>query len=136
MAALDEGEEMSVFEILEAFWDSTGTVSDGFGIQLTLTELDSLKSDIRTRIAAFSDAANVKVRELIAEYDDVKGGDFAFEGGSIGSLGGIKMSSAQEQAKIRKRLLTYLPVMHMADALKQKRGPTGSASAQIGFMRN
>ncbi len=136
MAALDEGEQMSVFEILEAFWDSTGSVTDGFGIQLSLTELDQLKNDITTRLLALSDAALVKVRAIIVEYDDVKGGDFAFDGGQIGTLGGLKMSSAMEQAKIRKRLLTYVPVMHMADALKQKRGPVGSASAQIGFSRN
>jgi len=134
--ALTAAESLSVFEILEAFWDTTASVTDGYGIQLTLTELSELKTGISTRLAALDAASLIKVSALVVEWDAISSATLSMDGGSIGSLQGVKLDFKEMQARIRKRLQTYVPVLHMADAIKHKRGPVGSQSAQIPFYRN
>lgn len=133
--ALTPAEILSCFELLQAFWSDTGSVTDGFGIQLSLTELDALKSDITTRLDALDADAVLKVRAIVLRYDVIASSTMSIEGGSTGNVSGVTIKMEELIARLRQRLLTYVPVMHIADAIKQKRGPIGSQGAQIPFMR-
>lgn len=128
--ALSEAEKLSCFEILEAFWltstETTGEITNGFGIELTLTNLDTLKDNIKNRIDTLDAsvdpmdvAAVVKVQAIVAEWDSLGIGDVEVQN----SPQGASYSSEDHRNKIRKRLQKYITVMHITDGIKQKQGP-------------
>jgi hypothetical protein len=133
--SIQDDEKAYCFEILEAFYADDGVVTDGFGIQLSLTELDTLKDEIETRLNALTGAKLTIVQALVVDWQAVRGSSIKIEGGGTGNVSGMNMDFEKEQARIRKLLLSYVPVMHIADAIKQKRGPVGSQGCQIPFTR-
>jgi hypothetical protein len=132
---LSDAEKLSCFEILEGFWADTATIHNGFGVQLTLTQLDTLKNDISTRLAALDAASVIKVQAIVSEWDNVKFAAMDLQAGTTGGVTGVNLDFAKVQARLRFLLQTYVPVMHMVEALKRQNGPTGEVSAQIGVMR-
>jgi hypothetical protein len=111
-------------------------VHDGFGVQLTLTELDELKDDVSAKLAALDADSLVKVQALVVEWDVIRTQTAKIMTGGIGNLSGLDYDVEKKQARIRQLLHTYVPALHMADAKRRKRGPVGVKSAQIDFVRN
>lgn len=133
--ALSDAEKLSCFEILEAYWDTTATITNGFGVELTLTQLDTLKNDISARLTALDTASLVKVSALVVEWDACRLDTLRLEQGTTGGVNGVFMDSEKQQARIRKLLHTYVPVMHMVEAMKVREGPTGSGGISVGVCR-
>lgn len=133
--ALSNAEKLSCFEILEGFWADTATIHNGFGVQLTLTQLDTLKNDISTRLSNLDADAVLKVQGIVAEWDGIKFAAMDLQAGTTGGVTGVNLDFAKVQARMRFLLQTYVPVMHMIEAVKRQQGPTGQESAQFGVVR-
>lgn len=134
--AMTPAEKLSCFEILEAFWltstETTGEITNGFGIELTLTNLDVLKTNIKNRIDALDAsvdlmdvAAVVKIQAIVSEWDSLGISDVQVQNGNV------NYDSEDHRNKIRKRLQKYITVMHITDGVRQKEGPQRSAQIPI-----
>lgn len=124
----------SVFEILGAFWaGSSATITNGYGITLSLSDLNILTADINTRLNAIeADATAVaKVEELVDAWDCISKVDIKLSGG-VGDVQGVEYSSEATRTRLRTLLLGYIPVFHMVDAIKHRNGPDKSASFSMG----
>ena len=132
---LTDAEKLSCFEILEAFWADTATIHNGYGTVLTLSDIDRLKSDITTRLGNLDAASLVKVSALVVEWDALGTAPVLVEAGSSGNTSGVSYNIDQHRANIRKRLHTYVPVIHIIDSIMRREGPTNTRSGIIPIMR-
>lgn len=134
---LSAAEKLSCYEMLEAFWSDTATLHNGMGgVTLTLTQLDTLKDDIETRLDNLDADAVVKVQAIVTRWDRIKFSTVEMDAGETGGVSGIKLSLEKQQARLRKLLNTYVPVIHMVDAMIRAQGPTGAPpSIQINTIR-
>jgi hypothetical protein len=129
---LDDATKASIFEILSGFWaGATATISNGFGVTMSISDLDLLTANINARLAALDDTAKTKLIALVAEWDSISNVDFAFEG-DIGSVKGVKYSTDIHRARIQKQVHVYVPVLNMYEAVKVRNGQTNQASSGSG----
>lgn len=148
--ALTNAQKLSCFEILEACWSDSGSIENGFSIQVSMPQLNQLKAEISNRLGPVTpDTANpgynygldadaeAKVVSIVADWDALGTGCFKMESGAAGAVTGLSVSSDADRNNIRKRLLTYVPVFHIADAIKRKTGPGEQKSryGSISMMR-
>ena len=135
--ALSLAERASCFEIVSGYWaGATATITNGYGITMELSDLDILTANINTRLNDIdSDAtALAKVQALVAKWDAVATDDIDMQAGSIGDVNGVSYSSAKARDRIRDVMHTYLPVIHMVQAIQRRHGlreSSGSAAFAI-----
>lgn len=133
--ALTSAEVLSCFEILDAFWADTASITNGYGTVLTLDDISTLKTNISTRLAALDVASLVKVSALVAEWDALGNAPVIMEQAGTGSTTGLNYNVETHKANIRKKLHTYVPVLHMVDAIMRREGPKDARSGVIPIMR-
>lgn len=133
--ALTDQEKLTCYHILGAFWADTASITNGYGTVLTLDDISTLKTDISTRLAALDVASLVEVSALVAEWRALGNAPVEIEGGSSGNSTGLNFSWEKSRASIREALHTYVPVMHMIDAIKRRMGPPDARGSVIGIMR-
>jgi hypothetical protein len=140
MAALTQFQRASLFEALRAFWSGEdAAVTNGFGIVLTVSQLDTLKNLINSKIDAIvadtDTTANDKLVELADEWDEVASCAVELNNASVGSISGITISSDRIKDNIRQRLATYLEVFHMRDAIKIRNAENLGAGNSVMMIR-
>lgn len=134
--ALELAERASCFEILSEFWaGATATITNGYGITLTLSDLNILTADINTRLDLVSAdvTACAKVKEIVVDWDCISNVEIELDGG-VGDVTGLKYSASAQRERLRKQLNVYVQVLHLVDAVKQRNGPQGQ-SASFGMSR-
>ncbi len=132
---LTAAEKLGCFEILEAYWDTTLTITNGFGVELTLNQLDVLKNDITTRLNALDADSVIRVSALVAEWESIRLATLNVQSGSDGQVTGVNLDFEKQQARVRKLLHTYIPVMHIAESIRQQAGPVGLPQMSFGICR-
>lgn len=139
--ALDDSEIAYCFEIANVIWQvgigTTATVHDGFGIQLTLTDIDQLQTDLLTRLQNLAAIAVTNVRALTVDWALIRLNTAKMEGGQTGDTGGLTFSFETKREQIKQLFNVYVPVLHMADAQRRKSmTPVGEpVSSFIGVSR-
>lgn len=122
--ALTAAEIASCFEIANVIWQvgigTTATVHDGYGIQLTLTDIDTLQTDLLGRLQNLAAIAETNVRALTVSWATVRLSTAKIESGSAGDTGGLNFSFEEKRAQIKQLFNVYVPVLHMADAQRRK----------------
>lgn len=138
MAALSLPERASVFEILRAFWEgSTATVTNGYGLMLTISDLETVTNGINSRLDDIEsdDTATEKIRDLVEDWDEIASTQVQLNNSTVGSISGITISSDAIKENIRQRLGTYLQVFHMFDAIKRRNAESGGAGNIVAMIR-
>ncbi len=133
--ALTPAQRSSCFEMLSAFWNgATATVTNGFGITLSLSDLNVLTTDINTRLDTVDAdvTASAKVIDLVTKWDCVSTVEVELDG-SVGDVSGVKYSSSAARERLLKQLHVYVPVLHMLDAIKLRNNQVEKASNSAFF---
>ena len=122
-APLTESETFQCFQLAGVIWDdfNTASIHDGFGVQLSLTDLSILQSDLRARLVALSDPALVEVRVFIVKWAAVKYSTASMEGGAVGSTTGLKYDPKDKRENVKELFASTLGLMGMAQAQAAKR---------------
>lgn len=121
---LTSAERASCFECVSGFWaGATATVTNGYGVMLSISDLATLTNDINSRLDAIAlDAtARAKIKALVVRWDVIAGQFFEFSG-NIGDVSGVTTSSEKMKDAIRAQMETYLHVFHMIDGIKRRNG--------------
>lgn len=137
---LTGAERASCHECMRSFWaiDTTATVTNGFGIVMTLSDLDKLQADIDARLNTISadDTACTKVRALVAQWDAIATASIKIVNGNIGgSISGVSLSSDDIKAEIREVLGTYLHVYHQKVAIGRRNAEPAGGGRSFGISR-
>lgn len=136
--ALSGAEKASVFECLRGYWaGATASITNGYGITLSISDLATLTNDINTRLTAIdSDAtALAKVQALVVKWDRIANSSVSIDG-SVGDMTGVKYSAADARERLREQMHVYVPVMHMLEAIKARNAQSvGSSGASFGISR-
>ncbi len=129
-------ETLTCFEILSAMWADTGSVQDGYGIQVSLSQLNLLKTEIANRLGplipdpnnpgyylGLDDGSATRVKVLAANWNALGTSPVSIKDGNAGAISGMSYNIEDERDKIRQLLNTYVPVLHIADSIKRKQEP-------------
>lgn len=119
--ALTDAQKCSVYEILNISQVDTASLHNGFGVSLTLSDMDTLKDEVTTRITALTSAQETKVVALISAWDAIYLNVGKIEGGSVGGVAGTSYSFEEARMRIREALYIYIPIFHMIDAIKRRK---------------
>ncbi len=136
--ALSLAERASIFEMLSAFWGAeSASITNGYGIVLTLSDLNILTADINRRMDVIDlDATAVtKVQALVVKWDCIASEDVEIQAGNVGDISGVTYSTKSARARIRDVMHTYIPVMHMAQAVQRRKGPEEEAGCAFSMSR-
>src|SRR5205807_752788 len=122
----------SGFEIASVIYQdfTNAQIHDGFGVQITVIQLDTLQSALNTYLTTLSDDSVTKVAAIVVEWDAIVDLPGSMTGGSVGSITGLSYSMDDARARLRTRFQTYVPVLHIVDAEIRKQNaqnaPQGS----------
>lgn len=127
--ALDAAQKLSVYECLGVTAGPGGgtnedkaTIHNGFGVTLTLTEMDRLRDQLDAYLTGVTSAVETKIAALVVAWDAVRLCTGKMEGGSIGDISGMSDSFEDKRANIRGLMQVYVPVMHMVEAIRRRQG--------------
>jgi hypothetical protein len=102
---------------------AAATIHTGFGVDLTLDQMDALRTQVNTYIDNLSADVEAKVAELVTLWDSLPQFDLEMTNGAVGGISGITFSTKQWKGQIREYLQEYVPVMHEVEAIKRFDGP-------------
>lgn len=134
-APLTAAQICSAHEILGVTSDVDGVIHSGFGAQLTLTQLDTLRDILDAKLAALTGAKYDRAVSLITAWDDLELDTATLENGNAGVVGGISEDPEKTRAKIRERFLILVPVYHIKDAMLAKDGGSIQQAQQRSCVR-
>jgi hypothetical protein len=132
---LDAAQLRSAFELASVIYQdfTTASISDGFGLQIQIIQLDTLQSALNTYLTTLSADSVIKVAEIISEWDAIVDLPGEMRGGSVGSITGLNFSMDDARARLIKRFQTYVPVLHIADAEARKQNAPTAAQTNNSF---
>ena len=144
--ALSEQDYMYCFQIAGVIWDNqvnnanaTATVHDGFGVQLSLTNINNLQADLRSRLGAFDTIVVTELQNLIVAWYPLRLNTTQMDSGGIGDMSGLKYNPQEKRDQIAKIFAGMTGCMSMAAALlwKQKsmQGEAMAGNGVIGVQR-
>ncbi len=100
-------------ELGSVIWQDSVVGTNGFGIAVTLTMLNQLKTALRAYCAALDGTGRQAVRECLSMWLQVRFAAVAING-DIGCVHGIQVSSANTVAQLKSVFQLYVPVMTLA----------------------
>ena len=130
--ALSPINKMYCFEILGVLNTNSYIGHDGIQIRLNLIDLGGLRNAVLGYITANIDTdavAQARVEAIIAEYIPISLQDGAMNGGNVGSLTQVTSSIESRIAVLRNRLISYIPVEHIAETAIRKQGPVAKQTS-------
>ncbi len=130
-------QKLSCFECLGVTYGPGGganednaVINNGFGITMSLTDMDKLRDAVSLYLDNLSADVETKVAALVVQWDAVALLTGDISGGNVGNLGSVSYNPEAQRAQIRKMMETYVPVMHIENAL-QRRNPVNQTSIPI-----
>ena len=140
--ALTDAQKLSVYECLGVTHGAGGgtnednaTIHNGFGVTLTLTEMDTLRDALAAHLAGITAAVETKIAAIVVKWDEVAYCAGKIEGGTVGDISGVTVSFDEIRAVLRDRMMNVLPVMHMVDSIKKRQGPPDHRQMFVGVSR-
>lgn len=137
--ALTDAQKLSVYECLGVTHGAGGgtnensaTIHNGFGVTLTLSEMDRLRDQLDAHLAGITSAVETKIAALVVAWDAVRLCTGKMEAGTIGDISGMSDSFEDKRANIRGLMQVYVPVMHMVESIRRRQG---ERPLTIGVMR-
>lgn len=137
--ALTDAQKLSVYECLGVTFGAGGgtqadsaTIHNGFGVTLTLSQMDTLRDQLDAHLAGVTTAVETKIAALVVAWDAIRLCTGKMESGAIGDLSGMSDSFEDKRAHFRSLMQVYVPVMHMVEAMRRR---TGERPLTIGIIR-
>jgi hypothetical protein len=137
--ALTVAQKIRVFEVLEVTYGPGGgdnedvaTIHTGFGIDASLTEMDTLRAELLKFLTALDSSVEAEIVTLLAEWDIVRLQTVTMSDGSAGDVSGASLDPNVRREQIRKLMQIYVPVMHLTDSLKRREGPSPQSRVIFG----
>jgi len=136
---LDEDDYLWCFKIAGVIWDasSQASIHDGFGVQLSLTDLNILQSDLRSRLVGFDSATVNHIQGCIIQYAPIETATGEMESGAVGSTTGLNYSPAKKREAIKESFSSLTGCLGMWQArMMKKKAMNGERSEDfIGVTR-
>lgn len=140
---LTEEDQRYCFEMASAIWkdQTTATVHNGYGIILSLSQLDELQNDLMARLAALSATSVSLVQELIYGDDDgfgwkdVRKGSMEVNDGGSDTARGVSFSMEDQRQSIKGLFDGYVGCMSMARAIARRQDQERGKSSCIPIAR-
>lgn len=139
--ALTDPQKATCFEILgitrgpaAGTQEDIATLHNGFGVTLTLSQMDTLRDKVNTVLTDLDSTALTKVTAIVADYEAIENHTGELQSGSIGNIQGLSYSFEAKRARLTERLTFYVPVIDMASAIKRRDAKTFGGSS-VSFIR-
>lgn len=126
--ALTDAETAMVYEICQAIVQSNATIHNGYGTLLTLESTTTIKTQIDTYLAALTAAQITRLQTHLTEY-----ANWQHLTATVDS-NGVQIDPERQRERLRALIHTYVPVLHIADSLVWRNGPS-PGSARPGAVR-
>lgn len=124
---LDETDFVYCFQISGVIWDMNGlttgtaTIHDGFGAQLSLTDIGILQANLRARLVALDTVSVTEIQNCIVQWFPLRFNTAEMDQGAVGSTTGLKYDPAKKRDQILKIFSGMTGCLSMASALLQKK---------------
>lgn len=132
--ALSAVEVNNVLQILHLLQQDTAYFTNTFGVNVTLTQLTTLTTQVRTIAANLTADQEQEVREGIEAYRLVKWTNSGFpNGGDIGPIRNFVISAQEERRRIEEVLVGIFAVMTWAQGIGRRDealGDSGTLSVE------
>lgn len=127
--ALTTAVKISCFQLLGISYGPGGganansaTIHNGFGVTLSLTQMDTLRDNVNTFLDNVSSDQETEVESIITQYDAIKNVKVEIDG-AVGDIQGVRYSTDAHIASLRVQLQNVIPVMHMIESIAKRNGP-------------
>ena len=138
--ALTTAQKLSCYEILGVTAgpgggteEDTLTLHNGYGITLTLSEMDNLRDKVEAALTGLASGQETKVAAIVTEWDAM-GFNVGTLDGSVGNVQGVSFSWKEKREYLYQRLTYFVPIEDMARGIK-KRNEKTNGNGYIGFNR-
>lgn len=118
-APITAAESIKIYELLNVINDTQADIHNGYAIMLAVSNL-SVKTAVDEKIAALDNAQIDRVRELLAEYDNLAFDTSELQNATLGNMTGINYSAQKAIYNLGVLLHTNIPVMTYARSLLRK----------------
>ena len=137
--ALTVAQKIRVFEVLKVTYGPGGgdnanvaTIHTGFGIEASLTEMDTLRNEILKFLTDMNADVEAAVVALLAEWDIVRLQTVTMADGSAGDVSGVSSDPEVRRTQIRELMQTYVSAYHAKSAIEHRNGPTKQSRVIFG----
>lgn len=127
------------FQIAGVIWDALGrtttaSIHDGFGTQLSITDISILQNDLRNRLASFDTTTITHIQnEIITPWVPLLTNTTEMKEGGAGSISGLEYSPDKKREQIKLLFAGTTGCLAMAQALlHKKRAMEGDVMASTG----
>lgn len=140
---LTDDDQRYCFEMASSIWTDQATISihNGYSIQLSLSDVDTLQNDLAGRLVNLSSGTVIMLQVLIYGTDDGLGwvqcrkGQMEQQNGGSDSVTGLSWSIEGQRQSIIKLFDGYVGCIHMVRALARKKDEPRGQSSSICVMR-
>lgn len=138
---LTESQKIRVFECLDITYGpgasgnanvNKATIHNHYGIDTSLTEMNTLRDEVLTTINTMSSEIEADVIELLNEWNLVRLQTVTMSDGSAGDISGASMDPEKRRAQIRSLMARKIGVMDIAESIRLRHG---AAVSRVIFAR-
>lgn len=127
--ALTTAVKISCFQLLGISYGPGGgansaaaTIHNGFGVSLTLSQMDTLRTNVNLYLDNVSADQETEIESIITEYDSIKNTNIELDG-SIGDIQGVRYSTEGHITRLRQQLQGVVPIFHLVESVAKRSGP-------------
>ena len=136
--ALSATNRLYVFEILEltigpggGTKEDTATIHNGYGISLTLSDMDKLRDAVDAYLAGIDTETQTNIEALCTAWVDVRLCTGSIEGGNMGEIGGVSINFEEKRMRIKTLMQTYVPVLSLLDSIRRRNDNQSPGFVQV-----
>lgn len=139
--ALTTAQIIEVFECLEVTYGpgdagnanvDSATIHNNYGIELTLTEMNTLRDAIKVYLGTLDASIEAKIVALLADWDTVRLQTVQIQDGSTGETSGVSLDPQRQRERIRQVMQVYVPVLDISQSIKRRKGPDAQGRVVFG----
>ena len=138
--ALTTAQKIRVYEVLGVTYGPGGgdnanyaTIHNHLGIELTLTEMDTLRDALSTYLETLDADVETEIESLLDEWEGCRLLTVKMDGGGTDGVDGVTVDPEAMRRRVRELMQQYIPVMSIAQSVKRRQGP--ESPAHVTFMR-